>query len=52
MVTMPEVDPCELLQRLYLRPGFLLRRAHQLPVGIFEEEGREVGLTPSQSGTR
>jgi len=46
----PEVDPGELLQRLYLRPGFLLRRAHQLSVGIFEEECREIGLTPSQYG--
>lgn len=47
---MREVDPNELLQRLYLRPGFLLRRAHQLSVGIFEEECRAVGLTPSQYG--
>ena len=47
---MREVEPGELLQRLYLRPGFLLRRAHQLSVGIFEEECREVGLTPSQYG--
>ena len=47
---MREVDASELLQRLYLRPGFLLRRAHQLSVGIFEEECREIGLTPSQYG--
>ena len=47
---MREIDPHELLQRLYLRPGFLLRRAHQLSVGIFEEECRELGLTPSQYG--
>ena len=47
---MREVDPGELLQRLYLRPGFLLRRAHQLSVGIFEEEARDIGLTPSQYG--
>ena len=47
---MREIDPDELRQRLYLRPGFLLRRAHQLSVGIFEEECREVGLTPSQFG--
>jgi DNA-binding MarR family transcriptional regulator len=49
-VAVREIDPGELLQRLYLRPGFLLRRAHQLSVGIFEEECREVGLTPSQYG--
>ena len=47
---MREVDASELMQRLYLRPGFLLRRAHQLSVGIFEEECREIGLTPSQYG--
>ncbi len=45
-----DVDPDALLQRLYLRPGFLLRRAHQLSVGIFEEDCRDVGLTPSQYG--
>ena len=40
----------ELLQRLYLRPGFLLRRAHQLSVGLFEEGCRELSLTPPQYG--
>jgi DNA-binding MarR family transcriptional regulator len=40
----------DLLQLLYLRPGFLLRRAHQLSVGLFEEGCREVGLTPPQYG--
>ena len=47
---MPSFDTSQLLQRLYLRPGFLLRRAHQLSVGIFEEQCREIGLTPSQYG--
>jgi DNA-binding MarR family transcriptional regulator len=40
----------ELLQWLYLRPGFLLRRAHQLSVGLFEEGCRELSLTPPQYG--
>ncbi|MCU0775863.1 MAG: MarR family transcriptional regulator [Ideonella sp.] len=40
----------DLLHLLYLRPGFLLRRAHQLSVGLFEEGCREVGLTPPQYG--
>ena len=40
----------ELLQLLYLRPGFLLRRAHQLSVGLFEEGCRELSLTPPQYG--
>ncbi len=43
-------SPSELLQLLYLRPGFLLRRAHQLSVGWFEEGCRELGLTPPQYG--
>lgn len=43
-------SPADLLQRLYLRPGFLLRRAHQLSVGLFEEGCRELGLTPPQYG--
>jgi MarR family transcriptional regulator, lower aerobic nicotinate degradation pathway regulator len=40
----------ELLQLLYLRPGFLLRRAHQLSVGLFEDGCRELSLTPPQYG--
>ena len=40
--------PPELLALLYLRPGFLLRRAHQLSVGLFEEGCKAVALTPSQ----
>jgi DNA-binding MarR family transcriptional regulator len=43
-------SPADLLQGLYLRPGFLLRRAHQLSVGLFEEGCRELGLTPPQYG--
>ena len=38
------------LEQLYRRPGFLLRRAHQLSVGIFEAECRDAGLTPAQYG--
>jgi DNA-binding MarR family transcriptional regulator len=36
------------LEQLYWRPGFLLRRAHQLSVGIFEDECSTPGLTPAQ----
>ena len=39
-----------LLELLYLRPGFLLRRAHQLSVGLFEEGCKDLALTPSQYG--
>lgn len=38
------------LARLYSRPGFLLRRAHQISAAVFEEECRDVGLTPAQFG--
>jgi DNA-binding MarR family transcriptional regulator len=36
--------------RLYSRPGFLLRRAHQISAAVFEDECRIVGLTPAQFG--
>ena len=36
------------LARLYARPGFLLRRAHQLSSGIFESECESIGITPAQ----
>jgi DNA-binding MarR family transcriptional regulator len=38
------------LNRLYARPGFLLRRAHQISAAVFEDECRSVGLTPAQFG--
>lgn len=38
------------LARLYARPGFLLRRAHQISAAVFEDECRGVGLTPAQFG--
>lgn len=39
------------LEELYSRPGFLLRRAHQIAVGIFVEECAAYGLTPPQHST-
>ena len=42
--------PTHSLARLYARPGFLLRRAHQISAAVFEEECRGVGLTPAQFG--
>ncbi|MGE5640677.1 MAG: MarR family winged helix-turn-helix transcriptional regulator [Clostridia bacterium] len=39
------------LEQLYARPGFLLRRAHQIAVGIFVEECAAYGLTPPQHST-
>jgi DNA-binding MarR family transcriptional regulator len=38
------------LSRLYARPGFLLRRAHQISAAVFEDSCRELGLTPAQYG--
>ena len=38
------------LAQLYARPGFLLRRAHQISAAVFEDECRSVGLTPAQFG--
>lgn len=38
------------LRKLYRRPGFLLRRAHQLSVAIFEAACQASALTPAQFG--
>jgi DNA-binding MarR family transcriptional regulator len=38
------------LSRLYSRPGFLLRRAHQISAAVFEDACRDLGLTPAQYG--
>jgi DNA-binding MarR family transcriptional regulator len=46
----PHPTPPPSLSRLYARPGFLLRRAHQISAGVFEDECRAVALTPAQFG--
>ncbi len=47
----PAADASEpSLSRLYARPGFLLRRAHQISAAVFEEECRALQLTPAQYG--
>ena len=46
----PASKSADPLSRLYARPGFLLRRAHQISAAVFEEECRSVGLTPAQFG--
>ena len=38
------------LEDLYRRPGFMIRRAHQIAVAIFLEEARESRITPTQYG--
>lgn len=35
---------------IYKRPGFLLRRCHQISVSIFRESCAELDLTPAQFG--
>lgn len=38
------------LKDLYQRPGFLLRRTHQISAAVFETACASVGLTPAQYG--
>ena len=38
------------LEDIYGRPGFMIRRAHQIAVAIFLEEARESRITPTQYG--
>lgn len=38
------------LEDIYRRPGFMIRRAHQIAVAIFLEETRESRVTPTQYG--
>ncbi len=33
---------------LYRRPGFIIRRAHQIALALFDEAGREFGITTTQ----
>ncbi|WP_409018859.1 MarR family winged helix-turn-helix transcriptional regulator [Brevundimonas vesicularis] len=42
-------DP-ESLNALYKRPGFLLRRAHQITVSLFMEQTADQGVTTTQYG--
>lgn len=39
------------LDELYRRPGFLLRRAHQISAALFLEEAAGLSLTTTQYGT-
>jgi DNA-binding MarR family transcriptional regulator len=49
-MTSPPLPAIDKLAQLYARPGFLLRRAHQISAAVFEDECRSVGLTPAQFG--
>ena len=39
-----------MLGEIQRRPGFLLRRAHQISVALFEQNCKELNLTPAQYG--
>lgn len=47
---MPTQKSPSTLSRLYARPGFLLRRAHQISAALFEDACRDLALTPAQFG--
>ena len=40
----------ESLEEIYRRPGFMIRRAHQIAVAFFLEVARESRITPTQYG--
>ena len=42
--------PKDALDALYRRPGFMLRRAHQIAVSLFLEETGELRITTTQFG--
>jgi DNA-binding MarR family transcriptional regulator len=43
-------SPKHPLDQLYRRPGFMIRRAHQIAVSMFLEETGELGITNRQYG--
>jgi DNA-binding MarR family transcriptional regulator len=44
------VSPKHPLDQLYRRPGFMIRRAHQIAVSLFLEETGALGITNRQYG--
>ncbi len=42
--------PANPLEELYGRPGFMIRRAHQIAVSLFLEQTGELGITTTQYG--
>lgn len=44
------IVPESKLQELYRRPGFMIRRCHQIAAAIFADECREFDLTTTQYG--
>ena len=46
----PDASDINSVDALYKRPGFLLRRAHQISVSLFMEESAEFNITTTQYG--
>ncbi len=46
----PDTEEAAGIRSLYNRPGFLLRRAHQISVSLFMEATAELGVTTTQYG--
>ena len=45
-----QTPPDTRLAQLYRRPGFMIRRAHQIAVSLFLEETGKLGITTTQYG--
>src|ERR1700722_8550934 len=43
-------SPPDPLEELYRRPGFMIRRVHQIAVALFIEETGKLGVTNRQYG--
>lgn len=50
MTAEPEPPDTAILKALYERPGFMIRRAHQIATSIFLEVAAPVGATTTQYG--
>lgn len=46
----PLTTAAERLAELYGRPGFMIRRAHQIAISVFQAHAGELGLTNTQFG--
>jgi DNA-binding MarR family transcriptional regulator len=46
----PMLIACEPMRGLHRRPGFLIRRAHQISTGLFVRDCRAFEITPTQFG--
>src|SRR5690606_20755279 len=42
------VTEAQSLQSLYMRPGFIIRRAHQIVAALFDEAAADLGITTTQ----